>query len=159
LNGVAAHTIDHREADCAEKSAALPNELAEGSYMSLYYTPTNVPKDSTSVRIHPVAKGRNRPVWSVMIPVYNRTKYLAQALNSVLAQGFDQQEMQVEVVDDCSAEGDSEDVVKAINPKRISFYRQSRRVGMAANWNTCIERARGRLVHILHDDDFVGAGY
>ena len=35
----------------------------------------------------------------------------------------------------------------------------SQRVGFVSNWNTCIDRARGHLVHILHDDDFVAPGY
>ena len=90
-----------------------------------------------------------------MIPVYDRTKYLAQALNSVLAAGIGPQKMQIEVVDDCSTQNDLGAIVKAICPGRISFYRQPHRVGMAANWNTCIERAQGQLVHILHDDDYV----
>jgi glycosyltransferase involved in cell wall biosynthesis len=113
----------------------------------------------TPVQIGAPPKGRDRPLWSVMIPVYNRTSYLAHALNSVLAARHGRHEMQVEVVDDCSTQNDPEAIVKAICPKRISFYRQPRRVGMAANWNTCIERAQGRFVHILHDDDFVTSGY
>jgi glycosyltransferase involved in cell wall biosynthesis len=99
------------------------------------------------------------PLWSVMIPVYNRTKYLSEALNSVIRAGYDRDKMQIEVVDDCSTESDVEAVVKGICPKGISFYRQPRRIGLAANWNACIERARGELVHILHDDDFVSPGY
>jgi glycosyltransferase involved in cell wall biosynthesis len=90
-----------------------------------------------------------------MIPTCDRTRYLAQTLNSVLAAGIGPQEMQIEVVDDCSTQNDPEPIIKAVCPERITFYRQSHRVGMAVNWNTCIERARGQLVHILNDDDYV----
>jgi glycosyltransferase involved in cell wall biosynthesis len=90
-----------------------------------------------------------------MIPTFNRSRYLAQTLESVLCQGFTPDEMQIEVVDNCSTQGDSEEVVKTIAPRRVSFYRQPHTVSISANWNTCIERARGNLVHILHDDDFV----
>ena len=93
-----------------------------------------------------------------MIPVYNRTKYLSQALDSVLSQGFDDREMQIEVIDNYSTEGNIEDFIKE-RYANISFYRQPQRVGMAGNWNTCIQRAKGLLVHILHDDDFVADGY
>jgi glycosyltransferase involved in cell wall biosynthesis len=112
----------------------------------------------TTTRIWPISGEGQRPIWSVMIPVYNRVKYLRQALESVLSQGHRQDEMQIEVVDDCSANNVVEPVVKGICSDMISFYRQPRRVGLVSNWNTCIERARGHLVHILHDDDFVAKG-
>jgi glycosyltransferase involved in cell wall biosynthesis len=94
-----------------------------------------------------------------MIPVYNRTRHLAEALDSVLAQGFDRSKMQIEVIDDCSTEMDVGALVEAQYGDRVSFFRQPRRLGLASNWNACIERAKGELVHILHDDDFVATGY
>lgn len=99
------------------------------------------------------------PIWSVMIPVYNKTKYLAQAIDSILCQGFDAREIQIEIVDDCSRQNDPETFVKTKYDKRVSYYRQSQRVGMAANWNTCVQRAKGEFIHILHQDDFVADGY
>ena len=50
----------------------------------------------------------HEPIWSIMVPVYNGTKYLAEALDSVVAQGFDKSEMQIEVIDDCSTRDDAE---------------------------------------------------
>jgi glycosyltransferase involved in cell wall biosynthesis len=94
-----------------------------------------------------------------MVPVYNRTRYLNDALDSVVAQAIDRSKMQIEVVDDCSTENDVMSLINRSYGDRISFYRQPKRVGMAENWNTCIQRARGTLVHILHDDDFVAPGY
>ena len=38
---------------------------------------------------------------------------------------------------------------------RISFHRQPANVGIVENCNTCIRRARGQWVHILHGDDTV----
>ncbi len=40
-----------------------------------------------------------------------------------------------------------------------SFFRQPRNVGHVANFNTCLERSRGRLVHLLHGDDCVRDGF
>src|SRR5713101_4912562 len=99
------------------------------------------------------------PTWSVMIPLHNGTKYLIEALDSVVRQEFDEREMQIEVIDDCSTLGDAESVMKTRYGDRVSFYRQPERVGMAANWNTCIERAKGSLIHVLHQDDFIADGY
>jgi cellulose synthase/poly-beta-1,6-N-acetylglucosamine synthase-like glycosyltransferase len=109
--------------------------------------------------IPPVPEGSRRPTWSVMIPTYNRSRYLAQALESVFSQGFDPDEMQIEVVDNCSTQSESEPIVRSIGSRQVSFYRQPKHVSMTANFNTCIQRARGRLVHILHDDDYVFAGF
>ena len=110
-------------------------------------------------RIQPISEAGNRPIWSVMIPVYNRVKYLRQAVESVLSQGYRQNDMQIEVVDDCSDHNEAESIVQEVCPDRINFYRQPHRLGLVANWNACIERARGHFVHILHDDDFVANRY
>src|SRR5262249_8146765 len=99
------------------------------------------------------------PTWSVLVPVYNRTRYLTDALDSVVAQGFDRSKMQIEVVDNCSTENDVMSLVNRSYGDRISFYRQPKHVSMAQNLNTCIQRARGTFIHILHDDDLVAPGY
>ena len=110
-------------------------------------------------RIEPVRAGLHRPRWSVMIPTYNRTKYLSQTLKSVLEQDPGSDEMQIEVIDNCSTEADIEAEISKISHNRVSFYRQPHNVGLVANFTTCIQRARGDLVHILHDDDVVLPGF
>jgi glycosyltransferase involved in cell wall biosynthesis len=99
------------------------------------------------------------PTWSVMVPVYNRTRYLTDALDSVVAQAFDRGKMQIEVIDNCSTQNDVVSLINRSYGDRISFYRQPKHVSMAENFNACIQRARGTLIHILHDDDFVAPGY
>jgi glycosyltransferase involved in cell wall biosynthesis len=100
-----------------------------------------------------------RPQWSVMIPAYNCANYLRQTLRSVLAQDPGRGRMQIEVVDDCSTEDDPEAVVRQMPPGRVEFYRQPRNVGVSRNFNTCVLRSRGDLVHILHGDDLVQPGF
>ncbi|HBB32230.1 MAG TPA: family 2 glycosyl transferase [Cyanobacteria bacterium UBA8803] len=100
-----------------------------------------------------------RPFWSVMIPTYNNTRYLKQTLLSVLEQDPGLHEMQIEVIDDCSKEDDPEAIVREIGQGRISFSRQPHNVGQVENWNTCIERACGHWIHILHQDDLVMPGF
>ncbi len=94
-----------------------------------------------------------------MIPAYNATKYLPQAIEGVLAQDPGPEEMQIEVIDDCSTQGDPENVVRRAAGARVTFYRQPINLGLSANWNSCIARARGFLVHILHQDDMVLPGF
>ena len=62
--------------------------------------------------IQPISKEVHGPLWSVMIPVYNRVEYLREALESVLSQGYGQDQMQIEVVDDCSLTDEAELIVK-----------------------------------------------
>jgi glycosyltransferase involved in cell wall biosynthesis len=107
----------------------------------------------------PIRQELVRPVWSVMIPTYNCSNFLRETLNSVLAQDPGPEYMQIEVIDDCSTKDNPEEVVKQVGKGRVSFYRQSRNVGHTRNFDTCIRRAQGRLVHILHGDDRVRSGF
>lgn len=101
----------------------------------------------------------NRPLWSVMIPTYNCAQYLRETLASVLAQAPGPEQMQIEVVDDCSTKDDPAAVVQEIGRGRVGFYRQPQNVGHTRNFATCLQRARGRLVHQLHGDDLVRDGF
>jgi glycosyltransferase involved in cell wall biosynthesis len=93
-----------------------------------------------------------------MIPAYNCAHYLRETLASVLAQDPGPERMQVEVVDDCSSD-DPKAVVDELGPGRVEYYQQARNVGTVRNFNTCLELARGRLVHVLHGDDAVRDGF
>jgi Glycosyl transferase family 2 len=106
-------------------------------------------------RIEPVPAGVERPLWSVMIPTFNRMTYLHRALESVLAQDPGRDQMQIEVVDDCSTTDDPEPIVDAVAGGRVTISRNLRNLGLMPNLNRCIERARGHLIHLLHSDDYV----
>ncbi len=94
-----------------------------------------------------------------MIPVYNCANYLAETLNSVLSQAMPEKDMQIEVVDDASTDTDVEALVKHIGNSRVKYFRQPENVGSLRNFETCINRAKGKLIHILHGDDKVRTGY
>ena len=110
-------------------------------------------------KVAPVPEGIRRPTWSVMIPNYNSGEYLRKTLQSVIAQDPGPERMQIEVVDHCSTEGDPEAFVKAVSGGRVAFYRRPRNEGAIANFNACIERSHGHLIHILHSDDYVLPGF
>ncbi|MBS9385704.1 MAG: glycosyltransferase [Dolichospermum sp. BR01] len=109
--------------------------------------------------IFPISGGVYRPLWSVMIPTYNCANYLRETLASVLAQDPGSEIMQIEVVDDHSTKDDPEAVVKELGGDRVSFYRQPENVGYIKNFNTCLERSQGKIVHLLHGDDYVLNGF
>ena len=109
--------------------------------------------------VPPRSPGADWPLWSVMIPVYNAAEDLSRSLASVLRQTHHARCVQIEVVDDCSTRDDPQEVVRKLGGGRVRFFGQPVNVGHTRNFNTCIELARGELVHLLHADDWVGEGF
>src|SRR2546421_12059067 len=101
-----------------------------------------------------------RPLWSVMIPTYNPpADYLEETLLSVLKQDPGPDQMQIEVIDDCSMDNTASEVIRRVGAGRVVFHAEPQNRGLANTWNRCIERARGHWVHILHQDDIVLPGF
>ena len=109
--------------------------------------------------IRPVDPGVDRPYWSVMIPTYNCDDLLERTLRAVLGQDPGTDRMQIAVIDDRSPNGRSRSIVERMAPGRVEFFEQPANVGLAENWNTCVVRARGDWVHILHQDDLIAPGF
>jgi len=109
--------------------------------------------------ILPIQDTAPRPLWSVMIPTYNCAKYLRETLASVLAQDPGADVMQIEVVDDHSTQDDPAAVVEELGRGRVRFYQQPENVGYIKNFETCVQRSRGKLIHLLHGDDYVRHGF
>lgn len=105
------------------------------------------------------SNGDSATLWSVMIPVYNCIKFLAETIKSVLQQDLGEAVMQIEIIDDCSTDGDVEALVKTIGRGRVQYFKQLQNRGSLRNFETCINRAKGQWVHILHGDDVVENGY
>jgi hypothetical protein len=101
------------------------------------------------------------PVLSVCIPAYDRPALLATALESVLAQAAPLgASVQVVVSDDSTDDGPAAACRRAVRAwgVPVEHHRNRPALGMAANWNRCVELARGRYVLVLHDDDFLRPG-
>jgi glycosyltransferase involved in cell wall biosynthesis len=95
-----------------------------------------------------VSPGAARPLVSICIPAFRRPLELLQAIDSVLGQ----QDVDLElVVSDDS--GSLEPVVRQRDDRRIRYFTNDRRYGMALNWNLSLDRARGELIGLLMDDD------
>lgn len=96
--------------------------------------------------------------WSVAIPTYNASAFIAYALNSVLQQGYPEHEMEIIVLDNDSTD-DTRDIVKAIGGDRVKLIHHANNIGMMENFNECIRQSTGKYVHILHADDAVLPGF
>lgn len=109
--------------------------------------------------IAPTSPVPTRPVLSVMMPVRDPGPHLETALRSVLGQLQGSDSVQVAVVDDGSRE-DIAPRVRGVDPGgRVEIHRVDRPTGLSGNLNRSIALARGHLIHLLHQDDFVLPGF
>ena len=88
------------------------------------------------------------PLVSVVIPVYNGERYLAEAVQSALDQGY--RPLEVLVIDDGSTDGSGE-VARSFGP--LIHYHYLDHAGLAATRNHGVSVARGELLAFLDADD------
>jgi glycosyltransferase involved in cell wall biosynthesis len=88
------------------------------------------------------------PLVSVVIPVYNQERYVAEAVESVLNQTYEQTELVV--VDDGSTDRTPE-ILKGYGDRLT--YMPQKNAGAATALNRGIEAAKGELVGWLSSDD------
>jgi glycosyltransferase involved in cell wall biosynthesis len=88
---------------------------------------------------------------TIAIPFYRGRAFLRQAIASVLRQR--NPAWRLLVCDDCGPEQGIAELVKGHDDPRIRYHRNERNLGMAANWNRCLDLADTDLVNLLHADD------
>lgn len=94
------------------------------------------------------------PTVSILIPTYNRERYISQCLDSALAQEFD--DFEVVVVDNASEDATFEISEKySKRDSRVRVYQNSINVGPVRNWARCIELAHGEFGKLLFSDDMI----
>lgn len=92
-----------------------------------------------------------KPKVSIITPVYNGERFIAQAIESVLAQTYPHWELIV--VDDGSTDNTREVVARFTDPRIRYVYQENR--GQAAALNHGLELARGEYVTTLDADDWL----
>jgi glycosyltransferase involved in cell wall biosynthesis len=97
----------------------------------------------------------SRPLVSICLPNLNTLPYLRERVETIAGQTYTNWELIVS--DNCSDDGAwafFEELART--DPRVSIA-QAPREGMYANWNRCVERARGELVYIATSDDTMAA--
>lgn len=94
-----------------------------------------------------------KPTVSVIIPCYNGAEYLAEAVDSVLAQTFT--DLECLIVDDGSTDHTRQvgEKLAEKDPRVKYFYKDN--AGVAAARNFGVERAQGNWIQFLDADDWL----
>ncbi len=92
---------------------------------------------------------KEKPLLSVVIPSYNHEKFIGQAIDSVLAQTYDNLEL---IIIDDGSKDNSVELIKSYTDKRITLVVQEN-AGAHNAINKGLEIARGEYLAILNSDD------
>jgi glycosyltransferase involved in cell wall biosynthesis len=92
------------------------------------------------------------PRLSVGIPDYNGHNYLADSIESLLGQSYEDFEL---IISDNASTDDTADICRRYEKQdsRIRYFRQKHNIGGAPNHNFLVEQARGELFKWASDDD------
>ena len=92
------------------------------------------------------------PKVTVGIPVYNGAKYIAETIESILIQTF--QDFELIISDNASTDA-TEEICRSYASKdtRIRYYRNDQNIGLSRNFNRIFQLATGTYVKLTSADD------
>ncbi|APH56964.1 Glycosyltransferase [Granulibacter bethesdensis] len=97
------------------------------------------------------ARPQTAPRVSVVIKSYNHEQYVAQSLQSVFDQSF--QDFEIILTDDASSDG-TLSAIRQFSDTRLDVEALTRNVDISSAMNHCLKRARGEYIAILNSDDW-----
>jgi glycosyltransferase involved in cell wall biosynthesis len=90
------------------------------------------------------------PFFTVIIPIYNKEKYIENAIKSILNQTFT--DFELLIINDCSTDKSMEIASEFIS-KKVQLIHHEKNCGLAATRNTGIKKATSNYVTFLDADD------
>ncbi len=91
---------------------------------------------------------------SILIPVYNREKYIKETVMSALSQTYTN--VEVIIVDNASTDKTWLILQELmVTDSRIRLFRNETNIGPVNNWKRCIDEAKGVYGKILWSDDLI----
>jgi glycosyltransferase involved in cell wall biosynthesis len=96
----------------------------------------------------------DRPTVSIGLPVHNGATFLAEAIESILAQTFTDFEL---VISDNASTDQTPEICRryAAADGRIRYYRQETNIGAAQNYNVVFQRSSGKYFKWAAHDDVI----
>ena len=104
----------------------------------------------------------DKELFSLLIMCYNHEKYIKDAIQSVLAQTYDNIEI---IICDDSSKDRSWEQIQTFLPelrkrfKRVVAFRNSSNMGMILSYNKMIKETNGTIIYCLSGDDMVAPCY
>jgi glycosyltransferase involved in cell wall biosynthesis len=100
-----------------------------------------------------------RPLLTIAIPTYNRSRYLARLLAALDSQMADDSRIELLISDNHSSDNTPEVVASfQSNRKSCRYLRNETNIGSDANFLQCFESAAGKYVWLFGDDDLPEPG-
>lgn len=131
----------------------------ERIYDRMFCPPLNAPGKCKAAEVLAVSESNGIDV-SIVIPTRNDTRGLERALESVLAQSYPRERMEILVTDDCSSDETWQVLqrYKAECPTLFKIERLEEASGSPSEpRNVGLEKASGKYVFFLDSDDYLGA--
>lgn len=99
---------------------------------------------------------------SICIPTYSRLEYLKQAVQSCLEQSY--ADIEICVSQDPKKDGPDQQIMEWCQQQaaNIPFFKYNlniQNLGLAGNWNECVQIASGKYIIIIGDDDILMPGF
>ena len=96
-----------------------------------------------------------QPYFSIIIPMFNRERFIGRALDSCLNQDF--ADFEIVVVDDGSTDN-SVEAASRYDDHRIKLFKHGKNLGIGPARNTCVDNARGKWLVVLDSDNELMSG-
>lgn len=87
---------------------------------------------------------------SVIMPSYNTGRFIAESIESVLSQTYENWELLI--VDDCSTD-ETDHIIEQYRDPRIRYFKNDKNSGAAVSRNKALREAKGRWIAFLDSDD------
>jgi len=97
--------------------------------------------------------GPSKPVLvSVCIPCYNSANFIAETLQSVIHQTYNDLEI---IITDGGSTDNTREIVQGFSDPRIKYHRYEENYGIEYNWNKALSLANGKYIKLVCDDDIL----
>ena len=95
-----------------------------------------------------------KPLVSILIPVYNRVELVKKAVSSALKQTYPN--IEIIVADNHSTDGTYEELLRVFGKnEKVRIFCNDKNIGPVGNWKVCMQHARGKYVKFLFSDDLI----
>lgn len=100
----------------------------------------------------------NKPLVSILIPVFNRESYIKETVESAINQSYNN--IEIIIVDNASTDN-TWSIIDSLakTDHRIKTFRNKENIGPVKNWKRCIEESSGKYGKILWSDDLMASTF